>query len=130
MYFSILMKFIAAPILILLVMTHILGKWTIIAAFNFNREYISRNVCENRFRPVLKCKGNCLLMKKMKQEEKKEQNSPGAVKTEASFFTFSSRSFFATVDVPVFTSNITYTRIGNSGKPVDRQAAIFHPPSA
>ena len=61
------MKFIAAPILILLLVTQTFSKWVVVISFNLNRDYIAKNLCENRYRPVLKCNGNCVLMKKMKQ---------------------------------------------------------------
>ena len=124
------MKFIAVPILILLLMGQTFSKWFVVISFNLNRDYIAKNLCENRYRPVLNCKGNCVLMKKMKQEEKQEQNAPAPVKIEIASIVLSSRSFFATAETPVFISTARYTIAGNSGKPVDRAAAIFHPPSA
>ena len=122
------MKFIAVPILILLLMAQTFSKWFVEISFNLNRDYIAKNLCENRYRPILKCNGNCVLMKKMKQEEKKEQDAP-PVKLEIASIVLSSRSFFATAEAPVFISRIRYSIAGNSGKPVDRAAAIFHPPS-
>ena len=68
-------------------------------------------------------------MKKMKQEEKQEQSSPAPVKLEISSVVLSSKSFFATAEMPVFVSIIPYTNAGNCGKPIDRAASIFHPPS-
>ena len=123
------MKFIAAPILILLLVTQTFSKWVVVISFNLNRDYIAKNLCENRYRPVLKCNGNCVLMKKMKQEEKQEQNAPAPVKLEIASIVLSSRSFFATAEAPVFISSTIYTFAGNSGKPVDRADAIFHPPA-
>ena len=123
------MKFIAVPILILLLMAQTFSKWFVVISFNLNRDYIAKNLCENRYRPVLKCNGNCVLMKKMKQEEKQEQNAPGPVKLELASIVLSARSFFATAEALVFISNTRYNIAANSGKPVDRSAAIFHPPS-
>ena len=123
------MKFIAAPKLILLLVTQTYSKWVVVISFNLNRDYIAKNLCENRYRPVLKCNGNCVLMKKMKQEEKQEQNAPAPVKLEIASIVLSSRSFFATAEAPVFISSTIYTFAGNSGKPVDRADAIFHPPA-
>jgi hypothetical protein len=123
------MKFIAAPILILLLVTQTFSKWVVVISFNLNRDYIAKNLCENRYRPVLKCNGNCVLMKKMKQEEKQEQNAPAPVKLEIASIVLSSRSFFATAEAPVFIFSTSYTFAGNSGKPVDRADAIFHPPA-
>jgi len=63
------------------------SKWIIIFEFNINRNYISRNLCENRYRPLLHCNGKCLLMKKMAAEEN-QQSPTGTIKLnwEASIF--------------------------------------------
>lgn len=52
------------------------GSLLIMAAFYANRDYISKNLCENRFRPELKCGGQCILMKKLKKEKEKEDKHP------------------------------------------------------
>lgn len=124
------MKFIAIPILILLLLTQTFSKWFVVLSFNLSRDYIAKNLCENRDRPKLNCKGNCVLMKKMKQEQKQEQNTPAPVKIEIGSIVLSSRSFFATAVPPVFLSNIPYVMAGDSGKPIDRTISIFHPPLA
>lgn len=109
-------------------MAQTFSKWFVEISFNLNRDYIAKNLCENRYRPVLKCNGNCVLMKKMKQEEKKEQDAP-PVKLEIASIVLSSSTFFATAEAPVFISSTSYTIEGNSGKPIDRADAIFHPPA-
>jgi hypothetical protein len=68
------MKFIAVPILILLIMTQTFSKWVMIADYNINRDYIANNLCENKAKPALKCKGKCQLMKKMAAEENQDKN--------------------------------------------------------
>ena len=124
------MRVFAIPILILLLMTQTFSNWIVVITFNLNRDFIAKNLCENRDRPKLNCKGNCVLMKKMKQEQKQEQNAPAPVKLEITSVVLSSSSFFATIDLPVLSSNIPYAIAGNSGKPTDRAADIFHPPLA
>jgi hypothetical protein len=128
--FAGIMKLIAASILILLIATQTFSKWFVVLSFHMNREYITKNICENRYKPELKCKGNCVLMKRMKQEEKQEQDTPPAVKIEMSSMVLSARSFFATAVPPVFRSNTPYVKAGDSGKPIDRAFSIFHPPAA
>ena len=123
------MKFIAVPILILLIMTQLFSKWFVVLSFKLNQDYIAKNLCENRYRPKLNCKGNCVLMKKLKQEEKKEQNTPATIKLEITSIILSSKSFFATVEVPVIVFTASSKLAENSGKPVDRTTDIFHPPA-
>ena len=90
-------------------MTQTFSNWIVVITFNLNRDFIAKNLCENRDRPKLNCKGNCVLMKKMKQEQKQEQNAPAPVKLEITSIVLSSRSFFATIEVPVLSSNIPYS---------------------
>lgn len=124
------MKFIASPILILLLLTQTFSTWFVVMAFNLNRDYIAKTLCENRYRPQLKCKGNCVLMKKLKEKEKQEQSAPESIKLEITSLVLSSRSFFAIVETPVIISSTHYGSATNSGKPVDRAISFFHPPSA
>jgi len=44
------------------------------AGFNFNRDYIAAHLCVNRSRPWLHCNGKCYFMRKIKQEQDKQQN--------------------------------------------------------
>ncbi|MFC0771344.1 hypothetical protein [Terrimonas alba] len=124
------MKFIATATLILLLMAQTFSTWFVVLAFNLNRDYIAKSLCENRYRPQLKCKGNCVLMKKMKEKEKQEQNTPESVKLEITSLVLSSRSFFATVETPVIISSTNYGNATDPGKPIDRSISFFHPPSA
>lgn len=123
------MKFVTVPILILLIMTQIFSNWFVALSFKLNQDYIAKNICENRYRPKLNCKGNCVLMKKLKEEEKKEQDAPANLKLEITSIVLSSRSFFATAETPVFVLTASSRSAKNSGKPVDRTADIFHPPA-
>jgi hypothetical protein len=123
------MKFIAVPILMLLIMSQTFSNWFMIMSFKLNQEYIAKNLCENRYRPQLNCKGNCVLMKKLRQQEKEEQNSPAALKLDISTVVISSRSFFATIDKPAIVVSRAYILLYNIGRPVSRSSSVFHPPS-
>ena len=98
-------------------------------AFSLNREFIADNLCENRSRPQLNCKGNCVLMKKMQQDAEQEKKSPAALKIEIITNYIYSVAIETSVP-PVFDSSITYFIAVRSGQPIDRSLAIFHPPSA
>lgn len=124
------MKFIAIPILILLLMSQTFSNWFVVLSFKIRQDYIAKNLCENRNRPQLHCRGNCVLMKKLKAQEKQEQNVPATLKFETSTVVISSRSFFATVENILINPHNSYKIPANSGKPVDMAASIFHPPSA
>jgi hypothetical protein len=81
------MKFVAAPILILLLLTQTFSKWVVILNYQLNQKYIAEKLCENRKRPQLHCNGKCQLMLKMKATEEKEEtpvNHGGAFKVSLS----------------------------------------------
>ena len=43
-----------------------------IMSFELNREYIIKNLCENRDRPQLHCDGKCFLAKKLAAQQKQQ----------------------------------------------------------
>ena len=63
------MKVLGIPILLLLLMTQAFSKWMIVLEYELNKEYIAANLCENKARPILKCKGKCQMAKKMAAED-------------------------------------------------------------
>lgn len=85
--------------------------------------------CENKARPMLHCNGKCQLAKKLKAQEKKEQEErerKGAAKN----ILLSSKSFFATLEGTVANSLPDYPLATNRGAIVQQPRAIFHPPDA
>jgi len=122
------MKFIAIPFLIVLVLAQSMSFWVIKGAFMLNQKWIAKNTCENRFRPELKCGGQCVLMKKIRQQGKEEQKEPTQLKLEVTAVLISSRTFFAIVPDTVPEELIKYILPYNTGAPVDRSFAFFHPP--
>lgn len=74
------MKRIVAILLLCSLSCQCLVKLGIVAWFGLNREYIARNLCENKDKPELKCCGKCYLKKQLKKAdaEEKKQDSPAA----------------------------------------------------
>lgn len=84
--------------------------------------------CENKARPQLHCNGQCQLMKKLKQVEKKDAQNPER-KAESKNEVISSRSYFpAASDIPVL-NDVCFAPLLSSGELTDRSFPIFHPPS-
>ena len=48
------------------------SKVIVMADFYINRDVIAQELCENKDKPQLKCKGNCALKKELERENKKE----------------------------------------------------------
>ncbi len=75
------MKKILVILLTLLVFIQPLSKVWIFVSFKINQDYISKNLCENRAKPILKCNGKCQLMKKLKLADKdEEKQTPQTIK--------------------------------------------------
>lgn len=85
--------------------------------------------CENKAKPILKCNGKCQMIKKLKQEEKKDEENPERKAENKNEITLSSKSFFANVNIaagkvlpknkyPFHTDNYQHNNI----------YSIFHPP--
>jgi hypothetical protein len=73
--------------------------------------------CENKARPEMKCGGRCQMMKKLKDEEKNEQQAPSANRFD---LVITSKSFFASVsNLPVVATKhiVTYNASLQSGFP-------------
>lgn len=69
------MKYIAVPILLLVVLVQSFAKWAIVLEWELNQHFIAKELCENKVKPALKCGGKCQLVKSLEQENK--HNSQG-----------------------------------------------------
>lgn len=73
------------------------------------------------------CDGKCQFMKKIKeQEEKEKQQAPELKLAKTEIFT--SHSFFPGFFPKPLSAEISYYDLLESGVPVDRATALFHPP--
>ena len=89
------------------------------------KEYVKR--CINKARPQMHCDGKCQFMKKIKeQEEKEKQQAPELKLAKTEIFT--SHSFFPGFFPKPLSAEISYYDLLESGVPVDRATALFHPP--
>lgn len=82
--------------------------------------------CENKDEPDLNCEGKCQVSKKMKEEDKKEQQNPGRKGNNNEVL--SSKSSYATLALQKFTialSPISYYKLFI---PTTCCSEIFHPP--
>lgn len=122
------MKLIAASILILLVMVQSFTSWIIVAEYTINKEYIAKNLCINKERPKLHCKGKCQLMKKLVEEENQNSSSntqTGKIKMDVLFVQKldpPSISGLSKEDTKFNAAYILKQSIGSV-------SAIFHPPA-
>ena len=63
-----------AQVLVFTILAANVSQLFVYAAYEWNQDYISSEICINREKPQLHCNGKCYLMKKLKQAEQKEKN--------------------------------------------------------
>lgn len=111
---------------------------TAFAIQSFNRAFIvldyytntaafAKN-CENKDSPQKNCNGKCLMMKKLKEVEKKEQRVPER-KLEIKNDVVSSRSFFTSFIPPGTIFPFNYNLFVIEKPALGFIHSIFHPPS-
>jgi len=66
-------KYFALPFALLLLVSSFSASFVQVA-FSVNKNYIIKELCENRFKPEMKCDGKCYLKKRITQQE--EKNAP------------------------------------------------------
>lgn len=99
----------------------------IVLDYYINTAAYAKN-CVNKEKPKLECNGKCQMMKKAKEEQKKEQDNPeGTLRVKRDNF-LSSRSFFPTLPV-LYTSKTKGSEFyWLNGIAKGSVFGIFHPP--
>jgi hypothetical protein len=119
------LRSIIAIVLSFAILLQSAGKLIVVLDYQLNKDYISKNLCENKARPKMHCNGKCHLRKQLQKEEKKENNN-NAMKerSEVQLFSGSSRLEFD----PLSFSEITHQTPYNAVASILHSAAVFHPP--
>jgi hypothetical protein len=106
------------------------SKTFVIADYYTNTSKYAKN-CENKARPKMHCNGKCQMMKKLQQEEKKDQENLERKSENKNEIILSTKSFFASVPTQYLIESKSKKLLASSdGKSIDRSFAIFHPPQA
>lgn len=121
------MKKIISIYLLIFFLFSSVGRFGVFLTFKINQEYISKNLCENRFNKKSSCKGKCYLAKELKkhdthEEKSKKENSkledyivsPIIIEVSTIFTIKNSKLLF-----PLYNQNYFYNYTDY----------IFHPPS-
>lgn len=118
-------KKIAASLLLLCFMAQTFSRAAIVGSYYVNTASYAKN-CINKAKPKLHCNGRCQMMKKLKQEEKKDAQNPER-RNNGSDEVLSSKSHFASVHSITIISSVQYFDQQPSFT-IDRAHDIFHPP--
>jgi hypothetical protein len=122
-----LFKRIISAIFLLIFICQTFDKNFISLNFYANQNYLAHNLCENRNKTQAHCNGKCQLQKKLNQEASKDKQNPER-KNENSNEVISSKTFFASLDLPFRTIIKNQYLIASAGTPVDKSLQFFHPP--
>lgn len=117
-------KKITTLFLLAAISLQILNRAVIYIDYYANTGAYAKN-CINKALPVMHCNGKCQMMKKLKEQEKKESELPG--KRIGFDEVISSKSFFSTV--PAFNPAICPAyNLFTAGSLHNMPRSIFHPP--
>ncbi|MES2431088.1 MAG: hypothetical protein V4556_09130 [Bacteroidota bacterium] len=121
-------KQVIALTILLAFVLQMFNKAFIVVDYLTNTKAFAKN-CVNKAKPKMRCNGKCQMMKRLEQEEKKEQQVPER-KSENKFETISSRSFFAVL--PLHSENALSINYRILSAPAEKRMprSHFHPPSA
>jgi hypothetical protein len=123
----VLIKPIIAFFFLLAFATLAFNKYFVMADYQINTAAYAKN-CINKAKPRMHCNGKCQMIKKIQQEEKKDQQDPDR-KGENKFNILLSKTFLTIV--PFCGTHFIKKRypISPAAKETKRSFEIFHPPS-
>ena len=95
-------------------------------SYEINKEYISIHLCENRNKPQMHCNGKCHVMKKMNEENKRE-NHPATAQNnfEVQWFAWQKTDFDFSL---YYSGQVMYCYLRGTVNPPS--FSFFHPPCA
>lgn len=101
------------------------NRLVIVTEYYTNTAAFAKN-CENKAKPQLHCNGKCQMMKKLKQEEKKDQQN--SERKSYQHEVLSSKSFFVVINLHTYFIKRSYPFLYQSTHD-GISSLIFRPPS-
>jgi hypothetical protein len=121
-----IIKKIIAFVLLLSVLASSFSGMLLVADYYANTGAYAKN-CINKLKPLLHCNGKCQLMKKIEEQEKKDQQNADSKMFFKSII-LSSKTFYAVSPHPVQTLLLPTFTLNTMGTELDCVSDIFHPP--
>jgi|SRR5690606_20688826 len=116
-----------ALILAFAMLSQSLSTLWVTAGFYANRDFIAKNQCENRFVLNSSCRGQCVLMKKLKEQQEREQQQPDLKLKEMVLFVQATERLYAENRV-YREDTVRYYPQPEPSYLFQLEDAIFHPP--
>ena len=95
--------------------------------YHLNKQYIAKQLCENRSNPQTHCNGQCYLSKQLKKAEDRESKSQAMVLKEKNEITTETLPRLPGVYLPAFVETGTYSYTYTKPQPYTC-ALVFPPP--
>ena len=118
----------AAILLIIAFIAQTFSGGLVMLNYYANTAAFAKN-CENKAKPKMHCNGKCQMMKKLKQEEKQDQQNPER-KSENKTEVLSSKSFYCSAIAAISTFAVKATPVEKNYPVTDISYSFFHPPQA
>jgi hypothetical protein len=104
------------------------SKAVIVVDFYARQDYIAKNLCENRGKPMLHCCGRCQLRKRMAREANQDKDNPER-KAENKQEALPLRDIAQFTASPARVCVVRPYRFLSAASAVDRSLDIFRPPA-
>ena len=123
------MKRLVAIFALVGILLQTFSQVVILGQYYANKDYIAKNLCENRNKPSMHCDGKCCLKKKLAKEGKEQAPNSRNQKSEQVVNLFYANTkfevkHFVTSEIP--NKYFTYNDLRTSSF----HSSVFHPPSA
>lgn len=123
------MKKLVAILAIIGILLQTFSQVVIVAEYWANKDFIAKNLCENRDKPLMHCNGKCCLKKKLAKEGKDQAPSPRSQKNEQVINLFCNENKFEIK--PFLFTSVSVTHYSyNELETLGFHHSVFHPPSA
>jgi len=100
----------------------------ILTTFYIQQDYISENICVNRFDSIPICKGQCVLTEQLRSNEQNEQNIP--ILKEKKVQLFCQLSYLEKVIPIPLLQKKSNTKLNDNNYTYKYLPRIFHPPQS
>ena len=123
------MKKLVAIFALVGILLQTFNQVVIVAQYYANKDFIAKNLCENRDKPRMHCDGKCCLKKKLAKEGKDQAPSPRNQKSEETVSLFCEQP---AVVLPTYVAATVKTKFYsyNELDIFSYHSSVFHPPSA
>jgi len=122
------LKKLVAIIALMGILLQTFSQVVIVAEYYANKDYIAKNLCENRDKPMMHCDGKCCLKKKLAKEAKDQAPSSRNQKEEHAVNLFCSNikiDWRPTIQIVTPNTYLSYNELGTASF----HHSVFHPPT-